>query len=337
MVRGPSFKPTPGSLAGRVCLITGCNSGIGYETAKALAEAGATVLFACRSEQRARIAMAKLLEESKAAGVLEKQLHFLPLDLSSLSSVRRCAKLLEESNLEVQTLVLNAGVMLRSRALSEDKFEMTMASNHLGHFLLVQLLLPHMLASESRGGQPRIVVVGSNLCYKLDVFDFSEVVAVKDEREKRDFMAKPYELFRAYSQSKLANLLFTKELASRLWRQGSRIPVNCVHPGEVLTEISRDFHPAIVWLYGVFRPVCFALFKSQQQGAVCSTFLGSVKGVFLYFVVVVVVVVVGFVVCLFLFFMLHPKQLEGSWPLLRTWRPPTRRLESTSFAASPPS
>lgn len=269
MVRGPrGCRPKAASLGGRVVVITGCNTGIGYEAAEALALGGALIVFACRSEDRARGAMQKLLARTQGDGVTESQLQFIQLDVSSLTSVRRFAYRLKQTRLQLHTLVLNAGIMLRTRALSEDGFEMTMASNHLGHFLLARLLVPALLETEALGDQPRVVVVGSNMCYMHDVFDFSEAVAVTDEAERREFLARPYSLFRAYGQSKLANLLCAQELARRLQRRGSRIPVSIVHPGEVLTEVMRDLHPAVLWLYRVFRPLCYLFFKNPSQGAV---------------------------------------------------------------------
>ncbi|CAK9011324.1 unnamed protein product [Durusdinium trenchii] len=265
LVKGPSYRPP--KLQDRVFFVTGANSGIGFEASKAFALAGATVVFGCRDQKRATTAMRALVTE----GVSEAQLHFLPLDLTSLQSVRRCAQLLEESGLKVDVLVLNAGVMRRCRELTEDGFEMTMAANHLGHFLLVQLLVPHLLAQEAQGRHPRVVMVGSNLCYSHDVFDFEELVAVRSRREAESFKAKPYSLFSAYAQSKLANLLMTSELARRL----PRIPVNCVHPGEVLTQVMNDMHPVVLAIYASFRPVARKLFKSPEEGAVCTVFVAT--------------------------------------------------------------
>lgn len=264
LVRGPSY--TPPRLDGRVYLVTGANSGIGYEACKAFALAGATVIFACRDAQRANAAMESI---AKLPGVRGEQ-HFLPVDLASLKSVRRCAELLEESKLKVDVLVLNAGVMRRSREVTEDGFELTMAANHLGHFLLVQLLLPHLEKQEALGRKPRVVMVGSNLCYSHDSFDFSELVSVTSIDRAR-WMAKPYDLFRAYAQSKLANLMMVKELA----RQHPRIPVHCVHPGEVLTQVMNDMHPAVLAIYATFRFVAKRLFKSPEEGAVCTVFAAT--------------------------------------------------------------
>lgn len=276
LIRGAFFPmPKPGSLKDRVCIITGCNAGIGYETAEVLARGGATIVFACRSESKALAAMQRLLDSSEDAGVRKGQLRFLQLDVSSLASVRRFVDSVKSAKLKVNTLILNAGVMLSSRQLSEDGIEMTMASNHLGHFLLARLLLPQLLEAETRGEAPRLVLVGSSLCYLHDAFDFEEVIAVKSDAERQRFMARPYSIWRAYGQSKIANLLFTVELDRRLRSRGSRMTVNCIHPGEVLTDISRDMNPVLLWFYFVLRPLCYTLFKTPLQGCACTVFAAT--------------------------------------------------------------
>jgi len=271
MVRGPAYAELDeDDLDGRTFVITGCNSGIGFEMAKVLACAGAKIVFACRSEDRARAAMKKLVDEADGK-VENQQLHFVPLDTSSFASVRNFASLLQQSGLKPHTLILNAGVMMGSRTLSKDGLEMTMATNHFGHFLLTNLLLSSLLEAERCGEQPRIVIVGSNMCYMHGSFDFSELAVVSgDEKEKEAYLGKPYELFRAYGQSKLANLHFTTELARRLEDRGSKIPVNQVHPGEVLTDVMRDMHPVVVKLKNIFLPLAHGFLKSAPQGAFCS-------------------------------------------------------------------
>lgn len=271
MVRGPAYaKLAEGILYGKTFVITGCNTGIGYETAGTLARAGATVVFACRSEDRARAAMKKLVEES-GEDIDEEQLLFVPLDTSSFTSVRRFATLLKEQDITPHTLIFNAGVMLSNRTLSTDGIEMTMATNHFGHFLLANLLLPSLLEQEKQGQRPRIVIVGSNMSYLHDCLDFSELdVVSKDDKDRSIYLEKPYELFRTYGQSKLANLHFTTELARRLKAKGSKIPVNQIHPGEVLTEVMRDMNPIVVKLNAIFRPIAHAFLKSPQQGSFCT-------------------------------------------------------------------
>jgi len=274
MVRGPAPKKIEaGQYEGKTFVITGCNTGIGYETAKELALGGATVVFACRSEDRARAAMERVVAEADG-DIDEEQLKFMQLDTSSFASVRRFVETLRGSGIRPYSLILNAGVMMSTRKLSEDGIEMTMATNHFGHFLLVNLMLPMLREAEARGEKPRIVIVGSNMSYFHGQFDFSECMPV-DDKEKASWLTKDYELFRAYGQSKLANLLFTTELARRLKEQGSNIPVNQIHPGEVLTEVMRDMHPMILQLYKIFQPVAYGFMKSASQGAFCTLYVAT--------------------------------------------------------------
>ncbi|OLP89528.1 Short-chain dehydrogenase TIC 32, chloroplastic [Symbiodinium microadriaticum] len=139
----------------------------------------------------------------------------------------------------------------------------------------VNLLLPDLLQLEAVGKQPKVVVLGSNICYAHDVFDFSELVCAADPSMRDVFLAKPYSLFRAYGQSKLANLMMCRQLAWRLRQRGSRILVNCVHPGEVLTQVFNDFHPVVLTLYAALRPLAQLFFKTPAMGAVCTTFVAA--------------------------------------------------------------
>jgi NAD(P)-dependent dehydrogenase (short-subunit alcohol dehydrogenase family) len=256
-------KPSAERLDGKVCIITGANTGIGYETAEEFARLGATVIFGCRNEDRARFAMAQV---ARRVPDCEKRLQFIALDLSSLSSVRRFVKQFEAMGVDLHVLVLNAGVMLNSRQLTEDGLEMTLASNLFGHFLLVQLLLPTLLLEEARGLQPRIINVGSTFHLCHDVFDFDEVVCVKDSKALDNFMARPYELFNAYGHSKLGGMLINGELARRLAKKGSKIPANVLHPGQCITEVQRNMHPVLLTLYSAFQPLCLLFLKTANVG-----------------------------------------------------------------------
>jgi len=108
------------------------------------------------------------------------------------------------------------------------------------------------------------------MCYMHDAFDFSETVLCKGDDEKKAFLLKPYAMFRAYGQSKLANVHFATELARRLQKKGSKIPVNVVHPGEVMTEVMRDMNKTVLWLYAIFRGPMNVLLKTPLQGAACT-------------------------------------------------------------------
>jgi len=194
------------------------------------------------------------------------QLHFIALDLSSLESVRSFAKAFEATGMDLNVLVLNAGVMLNSRQLSKDGIEMTLSSNVFGHFLLVQLLLPLMLSAEARGLQPRIINVGSTFHLCHDKFDFEEAVVV-DEKSKQSFIDRPYEMFNAYGHSKLGGILLNSELARRLARKGSRIPANVVHPGQCVTEVQRNMHPVLLFIYSAFYPLALLYLKLARIGS----------------------------------------------------------------------
>lgn len=203
-------------MDGKVVLITGANAGIGKETALDLAKRGAKVYMACRDFKRCETARLEVVAESKNPNVFNRS-----LDLGSLESIRRFARefIAEESRLDV--LVNNAGLM-GPRRLTTDGFESLLGVNHMGHFLLTNLLLDLL----KKSAPSRIVIVSS--------------VAHRIGKLKRDDLnsEKSYTEFPAYAQSKLANLLFMRELSGRL--KGTGVTVNSVHPGAVKTEISKD-------------------------------------------------------------------------------------------------
>lgn len=216
-----SSESEDGALADRIFVVTGANSGIGFETARAIARSGAHVLLACRSEQRAKQAMARITAEQPSA-----LLEFVPLDLASLASIEDCARRLEDRLDRLDVLCHNAGVMALPRTLTRDGFEMQIGVNHLGHFALAGRLLRLLLAARA----PRIVQVGSNahVFGRIDLDDL--------HGEKR------YGRWRAYANSKLANLLYLDELGRRLEAKRSRLRAVGAHPGYAATDLlmSRD-------------------------------------------------------------------------------------------------
>lgn len=211
-------------MRGRICLVTGATSGIGRATAVELARRGATVVILARDLERGEQVRATIRQET---GVSRDVLALVRLDLASLESVRRAAAEILERVPAVHVLVNNAGVHARARTLSADGLELTFAVNHLGHFLLTNLLLPRLIAS----APARVVVVTSAF----------ERLGRLDPDDLR--LDRPLDPFRAYFRSKLANLLFTFELARRL--QGTRVTANAVHPGLVATGLLREF-PRII-------------------------------------------------------------------------------------------
>ncbi|WP_333842473.1 SDR family NAD(P)-dependent oxidoreductase [Limnohabitans sp.] len=201
----------------RVALITGANVGIGRVTAIELAKAGHRVIIAGRSLARTQ----PILDDIQALPGSLPAL-FLPLDLSSMNSVRTCAEAFAALQLPLHLLVNNAGVA-GARGLTVDGFEMTFGVNHVGHFLLTQLLLPHLIAA----APARVVTVASRAHKRTSGIDWEDV-----RRPTRSITG-----IREYANSKLANLLFSAELAKRL--QGTQVSTYSLHPGVVDTEIWR--------------------------------------------------------------------------------------------------
>jgi NAD(P)-dependent dehydrogenase (short-subunit alcohol dehydrogenase family) len=201
---------------GRTVLITGGNSGIGYEAAAALAGAGATVVSACRDAAKAKAAADSIRARFESASV-----ETLPLDLASLASVRDCAKAFADRHNALDVLINNAGVMAIPRRTTADGFEMQFGTNHLGHFALTGLLLERVLGTDGA----RVVNVASS-AHRPGRMRFDDL-----QGERR------YNRFSAYGQSKLANLLFTYELQRRLEATGrSQLSVAC-HPGWAATNL----------------------------------------------------------------------------------------------------
>jgi NAD(P)-dependent dehydrogenase (short-subunit alcohol dehydrogenase family) len=199
-----------GDQTGRVALVTGANSGIGYETARALADRGAHVVMACRDETKARRAMDKLESELDRAS-----LELLPLDLSDLVSVRRAAAQLRATHARLDLLINNAGVMGTPYRQTADGFELQMATNHLGHFAFTGLVLDRLLTTD----KSRIVTV-SSLMHRAGQIPFDDVAG---EQIRNTWLN--------YSSSKLANLLFTAELSRRLMDAGETTLAVAAHPG----------------------------------------------------------------------------------------------------------
>jgi len=213
-------------MDGRVVVITGANTGIGKDTANELYKRGATVVVLCRSEERAAEAVDWIKEDSKDS---DGSIRFEKCNLGSVESVKKCAEKLNESLDKIDILVNNAGVYWGKdeRATTEDGFELTFAVNHLGHFLLTELVLPLLKKSAETGYTPRIINV-SSAAYEAGKMNWDDLNA-----EKRSFSG-----FRTYSNSKLANVLHAKELAKRAGDTG--IVAFSVHPGFVKTDIGRN-------------------------------------------------------------------------------------------------
>ena len=194
-------------LAGKTVIVTGANSGIGHAAAAALATAGATVVLAVRDQAKGEAAAATI------PGTTEVR----PLDLASLDSVRAFAAAWHG---DIDLLINNAGVMIPPLSRTADGFELQFGTNHLGHFALTNLLLPHVAAAG------RVVTVSSD-AHRGGAIDFDDL----------NWERKRYRPWRAYGQSKLANLLFTSELQRRLTEAGSTVKATAAHPGYAATNL----------------------------------------------------------------------------------------------------
>ena len=205
-------------LDGKVVIVTGANSGLGFVIADELASAGATVILACRNERKARDAMAKIASPTK--GPLE----FLPLDLADLASVASAASTFVASGRALDLLINNAGLMAVDASKTADGFEMQFGVNHLGHFALTADLLPTLVDTEGS----RIVTM-SSMGHRGGSMHFDDLM-----------FAKRYDRWRPYLQSKLANLLFTAELHRRLHAHKHRTAALTAHPGGSSTNLGME-------------------------------------------------------------------------------------------------
>uniref|UniRef100_A0A8C2YPD8 Retinol dehydrogenase 14 n=1 Tax=Chinchilla lanigera TaxID=34839 RepID=A0A8C2YPD8_CHILA len=245
----------PGLMRGKTVLITGANSGLGRATAAELLRLGARVIMGCRDRARAEEAAGQLRRELGGPEE-EDALVVKELDLASLRSVRAfCRELLQEEP-RLDVLINNAGVFQCPYMKTEDGFEMQFGVNHLGHFLLTNLLLGLLKSS----APSRIVVVSSKL-YKYGDINFEDLNS--EASYNKSF---------CYSRSKLANILFTRELARRL--EGTNVTVNVLHPGIVRTNLGRHIHIPLL-AKPLFNLVSWAFFKTPLEGAQTSIYLAS--------------------------------------------------------------
>lgn len=207
-------------LSGKVAIVTGANSGIGYETARALARKQATVILACRDSKKGAAAVQTITQENPAA-----QAELMQLDLSDQGSVRRFASEFTRQYDRLDILINNAGIMATPFKRTVDGFEAQFATNHLGHFALTGLLLPLIL----RTPRARVVAISSG-GHRFGEIDFDNLNA-----EIR------YNSTRAYAQSKLANLLFTYELQRRFEGAGVAAIAVAAHPGWTATNLAAHW------------------------------------------------------------------------------------------------
>jgi NAD(P)-dependent dehydrogenase (short-subunit alcohol dehydrogenase family) len=235
-------------MQGKTVLVTGANQGIGKATAIALAAKGARVVLVARNAEKGRAALAEVEAAGKGGGEL------IVADLSSQEQVRRVAADFKARHDRLHVLVNNAGVFVPERHTTVDGLEETFALNHLGYFLLTRELLEVLQATAGA----RIVNVSSEAHR-----------SAKMQWDDLQFAHTPYRAFKAYGQSKLANVLFTYELARRL--EGTGVTANCLHPGVIASGFGQTYGGAVSVLLKIVRP--FLL--TAEEGARTSVYLAS--------------------------------------------------------------
>lgn len=235
-------------MKGRTCLVTGATSGIGRATATEIARQGATLAMVARDP-----GLGERVRDEIVSTTGNEDVHLLIADLSSQEAVQNLASEFRSSHDELHVLVNNAGAIIGSRTLTVDGIELTFALNHLAYFLLTNLLLDVL----ARSAPSRIVSVSSS-AHKPGRIEFDDLNA-----EKR------YRSFWAYASSKLANVLFTYELARRL--EGTGVTANCVHPGFVSTRFGESGTPAFARINRIIDFVRI----SPERGADTSIYLAT--------------------------------------------------------------
>jgi NAD(P)-dependent dehydrogenase (short-subunit alcohol dehydrogenase family) len=231
----------------RVALITGANSGIGRITARELALKGYHVFLACRSRERTQ----PVLDEIAGFSGGKARVEFLPLDLGDLDSVRQCADTFLARDLPLHLLICNAG-LAGSKGLTKSGFELTFGTCHVGHFLLTQLLLECIRTS----APARIVVVASKAHRLAKIFDFASLRKTTSSAGG----------LKEYGTAKLANILFTTELARRL--EGTGVTTYALHPGVVATDVWRSVPWPLDWFIKRFM-------ITEEEGAATSLYCAT--------------------------------------------------------------
>ena len=247
--------------AGKLALVTGANSGIGYHTAVELARKGASVILACRNPEKAEDALKRLKAEVPGA-----KAEVAALDLSDLKSVRAFGAAFSARGTALDLLINNAGIMAPlKRKTSPDGFEIQMATNHLGHFLLTSLLLPAL----KRAPSPRVVTVAS-IAHRRGRMDFDNLQSEKG-----------YSPFASYAQTKLANLLFAFEFQRRLDKANVKLLSVAAHPGVAMTSIIENGLGGgratfVTRVVNFFSPLYM---HSEEQGALPSLYAATMPDV----------------------------------------------------------
>ncbi|MGB8780953.1 MAG: SDR family oxidoreductase [Candidatus Bathyarchaeia archaeon] len=241
-------------MKGRVCIVTGSNSGMGKETAMALANMDATVVMTVRSQERGEKALKEVIDKTGTQSTV-----LMICDMSSAGSIRKFAKEFAEKYEKLDVLINNAGAVFSKRQTSVDGFELTLAVDYLGPFLLTHKLLPSLKSS----APSRIINIISGL-YKLGRIDLDDL---QNEKNYRGFS---YRRANSYANAKLMLIMFTYELARRL--QGTGVTVNAVQPGLVATNLGKNSGSRIQsFMFMMMRPFLI----SPKKGAETAVYLAS--------------------------------------------------------------
>jgi NAD(P)-dependent dehydrogenase (short-subunit alcohol dehydrogenase family) len=257
LIGGKSENEVPWStadipdLTGKVIIVTGANSGIGYEAAKAFARNGAQTILACRNIEKAEMALSQLKSEIGSANEKRVLPSIMIVDLASLDSVRNFASEFKAKYDRLDVLVNNAGIMMVPYGQTEDGFERQFGTNHLGHFALTGLLIDELLSTPGS----RVVNVSST-GHRAGKMDFNDPMFGG---------GKGYSPMRAYGRSKLANLLFTNELQRRFDAIGADVMATAAHPGGSDTNLGNHLQDGKA--YKVVGPLMNRMMQSAAMGA----------------------------------------------------------------------
>ena len=242
-------------MEGKTCLITGSTSGIGKEIVRGLAKMNATVILVGRNKSRCEETLEEIRRGTSSSSDTNNDLiSYIVADLSSQASIRRLARQFLATHSRLHVLVNNAGVFLPNRSTTVDGIEYTFAVNHLAPFLLTNLLFERVIASA-----PSRIITTSSVAHKGAHINFEDL----------QFEKRRYNGLKAYGQSKLANILFTKELSRR--SEGTGVTSNCFHPGGVRTNLVRTSP----WYYRLIWAIISPFLVSPRRGADTAIYLAS--------------------------------------------------------------
>lgn len=258
-----SFHDIP-NLSDKVAFVTGTNTGIGYHTALELARKGCHVFASARSIEKGTNAVKQMIHELQNDGISNPKIEFIQTDLASMRQLKEFGQLFKKKNMNIDILIFNAGVMNTPFTLTEEGYELQIGVNFLGHFLLFKILEAYLVSKSAR------VIHTSSLAHWFPYYpngiDF-----------KKFQSSKGYNSFLAYGQSKLANILFSNEMAKRYH---GKLSSNSLHPGSIVTDLDRYSLPSWIlenaWIMNILTKVkLFTIFMDAPTGAMTQLYLAT--------------------------------------------------------------